>query len=155
MYHRIVKRIIRKGFADISRADFDPLLKQFAPNIHFTFAGQHAMSADFHDREAVRQWFNRLHRIFKGFQIEAQNIVVSGFPWNTTAAVQFTVRDTLPDGQPYVNHGTQFVRIVWGRVVEDHLIDDTQLLVETLGCLAAQHGIKEAVAQPLGDSAAS
>lgn len=151
MYHRIVKRIIRKGFSDISHADFEPLLKQFAPDIHFTFAGQHAMGADFHNRNTVREWFHRLHRVFVGFQIEAQEIVVSGFPWNTHAAVRFVVRDTLPDGQPYVNYGTQFVRIVWGRVVEDHLMDDTQLLVETLNCLASQQGIKEAVALPLHD----
>lgn len=152
MYHRIVKGIIRKGFQDISNKDYEPLLKQFAPDIHFTFAGQHAMQADFHRRETVREWFYRLHRIFPGFKIVPRNIVVSGFPWNTTAAVQFTVSDTLPDGSAYINHGTQFVRIVWGRVVEDHLLDDTQLMVETLNCLAEKYGRAEAQNAPLKDA---
>jgi ketosteroid isomerase-like protein len=150
MYHAIVKRIIRSGYSQISRADFDSLLKVFDPHIHFTFSGQHAMTGDFHNRETVRQWFERVHRFFPHLQIEAQHIVVSGMPWNTWAAVQFTVRDTLPDGTPYLNHGTQFMRIVWGKVVEDHLIEDTQILVKTLRCLSDQ-GLKEASSPALQD----
>jgi ketosteroid isomerase-like protein len=151
MYHRIVKGIISKGFQDISNQDYEPLLKQFAPDIHFTFVGQHAMGADFHNRDTVRQWFHRLHRIFPGFKIVPDRIIVSGFPWNTNAAVQFTVSDTLPDGSQYINRGTQFVRIVWGRVVEDHLLDDSQLMVQTLISLSEKHGRQEALSAPLQD----
>lgn len=150
MYHAIVKRIIRNGYRQISRGDFEPLLAQFAPHIHFTFSGQHAMTGDFHRRETVRQWFERVHRFFPNLQIEAQRIVVSGMPWNTWAAVHFTVRDTLPDGRAYHNHGTQFLRIVWGKVVEDHLLEDTQTLVEALRCLGEQ-GHAEAFAPALRD----
>jgi ketosteroid isomerase-like protein len=132
MYHQMVKRIIHKGFADISRADFEPLLKQFAPDVHFTFAGEHALAADFHSRETVRQWFHRLHCLFPGFRIEPRRIIVNGFPWNTVAAVQFVVEAPLPDGTAYRNYGVQIVRIVWGRVVEDHLVEDSQLLADTL-----------------------
>jgi ketosteroid isomerase-like protein len=135
MYHQMVKRIIHKGFADISRADYEPLLKQFAPNVHFTFAGEHALAADFHSRETVRQWFHRLHRIFPGFRIEPRRIILNGFPWNTVAAVQFVVEAPLPDGTRYQNYGVQIVRIVWGRVVEDHLVEDSQLLADTLRSL--------------------
>ena len=148
MYHTIVKRIIRQGFQNISSADYEPLLKQFAPDIHFTFAGDHALGADFHSRDSVRAWFHRLHSIFPGFHIQADRIVVSGPPWNTEAAVHFTVRDTLPDGRQYTNQGVQFVRIVWGQVVEDHLLDDTQLMGHTLHWLG-QQGIAEAAAQPI------
>jgi hypothetical protein len=150
MYHRIVKRTIRKGYEQISRAEFEPLLKQFAPNIHFTFAGEHAMAADVHTRDSVRLWFERVHRIFPGLQIEADEISVTGFPWNTVAAVRFSVQDTLPDGTLYRNKGIQYVRIVWGNVVEDYLIEDTQLLANTLRCLA-EHGVADSSAQPIHD----
>jgi ketosteroid isomerase-like protein len=154
MYHQMVKRIIRKGFADISRADFESLLKQFAPNVHFTFVGHHAIAADIHSRDSVREWFHRLHRIFPGLRVEPQRIIVTGFPWNTVATVQFTVQATLPDGTLYHNQGVQIVRIVWGRVVDDNLIEDTQLLAETLRSLAEQ-GVSEANAAPLHEQAAS
>ncbi len=148
MYHQMVKRILRKGFEDISRADFDPLLKQFAPDVHFTFVGHHALTADFHSREGAREWFQRLHQIFPGFQIEARRMIVTGMPWNTLATVQFAVQAPLPGGAPYGNQGVQIVRIVWGRVVEDYLIEDTQLLAEALESLAEQ-GVSEASAAPL------
>jgi len=150
MYHTIVKSIVRSGYRQISSGDFDSLLTRFAPDIHFTFSGQHAMAGDFHSRETVRQWFARVNRFFPHLQIEAERIVVSGMPWNTWVAAQFTVRETLPDGSTYQNHGTQFMRIVWGKVVEDHLIEDTQTLVETLRCLADQ-GLKEAAEPALRD----
>ncbi|MBZ0299380.1 MAG: nuclear transport factor 2 family protein [Anaerolineae bacterium] len=150
MYHQMVKRIIRRGFQNISSADFEPLLRQFAPDVHFTFVGDHALGADFHHREMVRRWFDRLHHIFPGFHIEADQIIVSGFPWNTSAAVHFTVYDTLPDGVPYRNRGVQVVRIVWGRVVDDYLIDDSQLLATTLRHLA-DRGVAEALQPPLTD----
>jgi ketosteroid isomerase-like protein len=148
MYYQIIRNIIRQGYRQLSAADFEPLLAKFAPDIHFTFAGDHALSADFHQRDSVRQWFQRLHRLFPDFQIRADRIIVSGFPWDTHAAAHFSVQATLPDGSAYRNHGIQMLRIVWGRVVEDHLVEDSQLLANTLQGLSAQ-GIQEASASAI------
>src|SRR3569832_1667160 len=114
MYHMIVKRILQNGYRQISRAEFEPLLKQFSPEIHFSFSGQHALGGDFHSRDTVREWFERVHRLFPDLEITARHMVVSGMPWNTWIAAQFDIHATLPDGSDYRNHGTQFVRIVWG-----------------------------------------
>lgn len=154
MYHQMVKRLIRKNYGDISRADFEPVLKQFAPDIRFTFVGHHAIAADVHSRDRVREWFHRLHRIFPGLHVEPRRIIVTGFPWNTVATVQFTVQATLPGGVSYHNQGVQILRIVRGQVVEDYLLEDTQLLAETLRSLAEQ-GVNEANAAPLHEQAAS
>jgi hypothetical protein len=151
MYHTIVKRILANGYRQISRAEFGPLLEKFSPTVHFSFSGHHALSGDFHSRETVRQWFERVHRLFPDLEIKARIMVASGMPWNTWIAAQFTIHATLPDGHLYRNEGTQFVRIVWGTVVEDYLIEDTQTLIETLICLQEQ-GVKEASASPLLDS---
>lgn len=150
MYHTIVKSILRNGFRQISRGEFDALLTKFSPSVRFSFEGQHAMSGTFQSRDTVRQWFERVHRFFPDLEITADNIVVGGMPWNTWAATQFSVRATLPDGRLYRNRGTQFVRIVWGTVVEDALMEDNQILLDTLRCLHEQ-GVTEAYAAPLHD----
>jgi ketosteroid isomerase-like protein len=148
MYHQIVKGILRKGFQDISQGNFEALLKNFAPNVHFTFAGETALGANVNNKEAVREWFQRVHKIFPKLKIEAQTIDVTGFPWNTVAAVKFKVSDTLADGTKYENQGVQIVKIIWGKVVDDHLQEDTLYLSQILAKLAVQ-GIQEAKLAPM------
>lgn len=142
MYQLIAKQKVRQGFQNISTANYEPLLKQFAPDIHFTFAGNHALAGEFHSRDSVRQWFNRVHRIFPGLQLVPNRIFVSGPPWDMVVTTQWTVSDTLPDGKPYHNRGVQILRIRLGTVVEDHLIEDNQILIAHLG-------ISEAAQSPL------
>lgn len=148
MFHRMVRGRVRKGFADISRGDFDPVLQQFAPDIHFSFAGSHAIQGDFHQRESVKRWFERLHRLFPGLTITPQHIIVSGLPLDIRSVTQFSVAETLPDGQPYHNAGVQILRIKWGKIVEDHLVEDTDALLNALRHLAAL-GVEEALAPGL------
>lgn len=152
MFQRIVERQVHQGFAAISRGDFDTLLKQFSPKIHFSFAGDHAIAGEFHQRETVRQWFERVKRIFPGLQITAQQVVVSGMPWDMQVVTKFQVQDTLTDGTLYRNQGVQMMRIRWGQVVEDHLLEDTQYLTGILGRVAGL-GVAEAAAPPLKDAA--
>jgi ketosteroid isomerase-like protein len=136
MYQWIAKRQIRQGFAQISAHDFDKLLSVFAPDVHFTFAGQHVMQADYHDLAQVRVWFDLVHRLFPTLKIEAKRIFIAGWPWDMWATVQFHVSDTLPDGNLYDNNGVQMLRIRFGRIVEDHLLEDTKVLDNTLARLA-------------------
>ena len=53
MYHRIVKQIVRNGFENLSRGDYNAIVSKFAPDAHFNFAGSHAMAADLHDVKSV------------------------------------------------------------------------------------------------------
>jgi ketosteroid isomerase-like protein len=57
---------------------------------------------------------------------------MNGLPWNTKIAVRFGVDATLPDGSAYHNEGMQYLRIVWGRIIEDRLYEDTDLLRRAL-----------------------
>lgn len=148
MYQFIAKQKVRQGFQQISQADFAPLLEQFAPDIHFTFAGDHAMAGNFHTREAVHQWFDRVHHLFPDLQLVPDRIFVAGPPWDMVVTTQWHVSASLLDGTPYKNNGIQVLRIRWGKVVEDHLIEDTQLLVGVLQRLAGQ-GMTEASAPPI------
>jgi len=148
MYQRIFKRQITQGFQDISRGNFDVVLNIFAPDVHFTFVGDHAMGGDWRDRKLVRQWFERVHRLFPDLQLTPLHIQVTGWPWDVTAITRFEIRATLPDQSPYRNQGVQILRIRLGKVVEDHLIEDTQLLVAALDQIA-QSGNAEARAARL------
>lgn len=150
MYHQIVKRLLKQGFQDISQGNFEKLLENFAADVHFTFTGQSALGANVRTKEGVRQWFQRVHKLFPRLSIQAEQIYVMGFPWNTVATVQFTVRDTLADGTVYENRGVQIVHIVWGKVVKDQLTEDTLYLSQILARLVTL-GIPEASAAPFGD----
>jgi hypothetical protein len=60
-----------------------------------------------------------------GIQLEPQEIVVKGPPWNTRALMRFTDQATAPDGTVvYANRGVILATAAWGRFQEDYL--DTQ-----------------------------
>jgi ketosteroid isomerase-like protein len=149
MYKAIVRRVARGAYDKLSRGDFDALVEQFSPGVHFFFAGDHALAADLHGRDAAREWFERVGRVMPGLRLTPRQIVVSGWPWNTTVATYFGVHATLEDGSAYENTGMQLLRLRWGRVVEDLVYEDTQKLAAVL-TRVAEGGVEEARAPALG-----
>lgn len=152
MYYRIVRQTIRDGFEQLSRGNPEPILSKFAPDARFIFLGDHAMGANLSEPGAIRQWFERILRLFPGIAIEPREIRVSGLPWDTLVVVKLTIRATLPDGRAYANTGLQMVRLRWGKIVEDVVFEDTHVLIGELERMA-QQGVCEAVAQPIRDAA--
>jgi ketosteroid isomerase-like protein len=149
MYKTIVKRRTRAGHRLLSEGRFDELVAQFAPDVHFVFAGDSALAADLRGRDRVRAWFERVGRLLPGLRLDARTIVVDGWPWDTRIATHFTVETTLDGGRAYRNAGLQLIRLRWGRVTEDHLYEDTQRVAEALAYLAGR-GVAEATAPPIG-----
>ncbi len=150
MYYPIVKRIIRDGFRQFSGGNPEPILSKFASQAHFVFLGDHAMGADLHTQQAIRQWFERILRLFPGIQIEPIEVQVSGMPWDTLVVTHLAIRAKLPDGRAYQNKGLQMLRLRWGRIVEDWVYEDTHVLINELENLARQ-GVGEALAAPITD----
>lgn len=148
MYKTIVKQRARAGYELLSTGRFPELVAQFAPDVHFAFAGHHALAADLRGREAALAWFERVGRLLPGLRFTPVTIVVDGWPWDTRIATRFTVTATLAGGKTYHNSGMQLIRLKWGKVVEDHLHEDTQLVAEALEYLA-QQGVEEAAAPPV------
>ncbi|MBX3084923.1 MAG: nuclear transport factor 2 family protein [Anaerolineae bacterium] len=149
MYHAIVEQKVRQGFREMSKGNYQAAVELFAEDVYFSFSGDHAMGGECRTKAQVSQWFARLYRIFPGIQFEVRSVTVSGWPWNTTATTQFTVRATMRDGQPYQNQAMQFVRLRWGKIVEDIIFEDTHKLVLALNRMAEQ-GVSEAAAAPIG-----
>jgi ketosteroid isomerase-like protein len=154
MYHQIVRGIVQQGFRDLSQGNFDAVLKQFAPTLIFSFAGNHALGGEWRKPEDVRLWFQRLYRFFPDLRIEPLEITVSGLPWNTLVVTRFTIKATLSKALPYSNEGLQILRIRWGKIVEDRLHEDTEKLSRALEYLA-QHGVDEARLLPFGEKSQS
>lgn len=150
MYYRIVRQTVETGFRKLSEGDPNEILSKFAPNAQFRFVGDHAMGANLTTPAAIRQWFERILRLFPGIQITPSRVQVSGMPWNTLVMVQLAIDVPLPDGTAYRNTGLQMLRLRWGRVVEDFVCEDTALLVKALHTLAAR-GVSEAAAAPITD----
>lgn len=132
MYRSIVKRVARRTYRALSRGDYERVLRSFAPDALLTFPGDHALSGTFEGRDVIRQWFVRLFATFPDLRLDPETILVNGSPWNTVVATRFTATATAPNGRPYVNNGMQFLRLRWGRVVEDVLYEDTQLVAAAL-----------------------
>jgi ketosteroid isomerase-like protein len=149
MCRMIVRRITKRVYERLSEGDHEPVLRSFSSTAVFCFAGDHSLGGRLEGLELIRQWFQRVSRLLPDLRLRPRTIIVSGWPWDTSVATRFTVGATLPGPQPYANEGMQFLRLRWGRVVEDRLYEDTQALVTALEVIATS-GNAEAAAPPLG-----
>ncbi len=136
MYHAFVRSRVRNGFRLLSTGRLDALAKQFAPDAVFSFPGENRLSGERRGPDAIRAWFAEARRLFPDFRVEPRTIVVEGAPWHTRVATWFDVFATFPDGAPYRNSGMQLLDLRWGRVREDRLFEDTQLIAAALDRLA-------------------
>ena len=128
MYKLIVRRIVRRTFAGLSKGDYEPIVKQFRPDSRFMFAGEHALGGERRGPDAVREWFREMLRRFPGIQIVPREVVVNGWPWNTVICTHLMISAPRPGGRVYRNEGMQLLRLRWGRVVEDLVFEDTLAL---------------------------
>ena len=129
MYKSIVRRTIRTGFRALSVGDYEQVLRQFHPQVLFSFAGPAPLGGERTGVEAVRAWFEHLFSYFPGLQFTVQNVIVQGWPWNTLVATRLAIAAPRSDGSVYQNEAMQFLRLRWGKVVEDRLHEDTYKLV--------------------------
>ena len=101
------------------------LLRQFNSQVLFSFAGPAPLGGERRGVEAVREWFQRVFSYFPGLQFTVQQVIVQGWPWNTLIATRLSIAAPRADGSTYQNEAMQFLRLRWGKVVEDHLNEDT------------------------------
>ena len=151
MYHWIVRQKVRRGFRQLSAGDSEAALRQFAADAVFSFSGRHSLSGEHRGAATVRLWFERLYRLFPGIRFEVLDVLSTGWPWNTVAATHFSVRVKLRNGQAYHNQGMQYLRLHWGKVVEDRIYEDTQKLAIELQQMG-QQGVGEALCAPLASA---
>jgi ketosteroid isomerase-like protein len=132
MYNTIVRRNVHTGFRALSAGDYEQVLRQFHPQVIFSFAGPAPLGGERRGVEAVRAWFQSLFSYFPAIQYTVHRVIVQGWPGDTMVATRLSVAAPRADGSMYRNDVMQFLRLRWGKVVEDHLYEDTYKLADEL-----------------------
>jgi ketosteroid isomerase-like protein len=102
---------------------------RIAENVHFVYLGDHPMAADIRGADAVRAWLrNELFGRLPGLRFEVEDMIIEGNPRTTRIATRYAAKR---DGQ-LVYRGVQFVRIEWGRLVDECILPDTAALAAAL-----------------------
>ncbi len=149
MYKAIVRRTVCAGFRSLSMGDCEQLLRQFDPKVVFSFAGPAPLGGERRGVEAVKAWFQRLLSYLPGVQFTVQQVIVQGWPWNTLVATRLLIATPWADGSTYQNEAMQFLRLRWGKVVEDRLYEDTIKFVLELQKRLGNEETREEEKQPI------
>jgi ketosteroid isomerase-like protein len=120
VYSWLLRRKVLALWAQLSAGELDAL--PLAENIRFSFVGDHALAVELHSAQELRAWLRALFERFPGLRFDVAEVVVSGPPWSLRTATRYTA---VRDGR-VLYRGAQFTRVRWGRVVEEHVLPDTQ-----------------------------
>jgi ketosteroid isomerase-like protein len=148
MYKAIARRKARATFEALSRGDWQAALDDVAPDVHHVFAGDNAIGGERHSKEAMGRWFERLYRLIPELHFDLKRIVVKGWPWDLTIAVEWSDHGRASDGVPYGNEGAHWIRIQRGKATYIHGYLDTEKVTAICDRLAAG-GVEEAAAPPV------
>ncbi|MFL5910107.1 MAG: nuclear transport factor 2 family protein [Gaiellaceae bacterium] len=124
MVSRLVERVFRAVITRLNTGDPRPVVRLFANDARFVFPGESSFGGDHRGRAEIGAWFERFAALGPHFTIH--DVTVAGPPWNMRAAVQFSDRIAVPGGNDYTNEGVIWLRMRWGRVLEDRTYLDTQ-----------------------------
>jgi ketosteroid isomerase-like protein len=120
VYSWLLRRKVLALWAQLSAGELDAL--PLAGNIRFSFVGDHALAVELHSARELRAWLRALFERFPGLRFDVAEVVVSGPPWSLRTATRYAA---VRDGR-VLYRGAQFTRVRWGRVVEEHVLPDTQ-----------------------------
>ncbi len=144
---RITRSIYLRGLRSVEAGDLDAVLGQFHPDATLDFAGDTPLGARLRGRPEVRLWFERFRRLLPSPRFEVRRVVVSGPPWRQQLAAHVFIRGAVV-GEPYQNQFAHFLTLRWGKVVEDVVLEDTQVWADACRRLAAA-GVAEAADGPM------
>jgi ketosteroid isomerase-like protein len=131
MYAWVMGKVMRRQFAHLSAGDWRAPFRRFAPHAVLRFPGDHALAGDFHGRDAIERWFDRAWTLFD-MDFTVDDVLVSGPPWDMRVATRWRAAPRTADGRVFRNRGMQYARIRFGRVVEDDLYEDTQVVADAV-----------------------
>ena len=135
MYKALIRARIRRQIEQLNRGDYQPLLATAAPDAELAFPGDNSWSGQFRRPERSRAQ-HTTHRgraelegfarrfVAAGLQLQVDDILVNGPPWNLRVAVRATDRALDVGGnEVYNNRVIAFIESRWGRIHrwEDYL----------------------------------
>jgi ketosteroid isomerase-like protein len=132
MYRMIVASKVRATWRSIAAGDVAAAGRMADANMRFRFVGDTALGADLSGRDAFLDWFRATGKRLPGLSFEVRDVLVGGWPWDTRVAVRLAISAPLADGTTYRNEGVQWLRLRWGRMVDDWVLEDTIALDRAL-----------------------
>jgi ketosteroid isomerase-like protein len=145
--------MIRRNIDRLNEGRAEPALAMFADDATLTFPGDNSWSRQFrapgtgrdasptHRGRAEIEAFVRRY-VEHGIQMEVEDVLVNGPPWNTRVAV--CVHDWVPgpDGDDlYANRAVLRVHTRWGRITAQEDYEDTERARAYDASLAASGGV--------------
>jgi ketosteroid isomerase-like protein len=128
----IVASKARTTWRRIAAGDLEAASGMAHADMSFHFIGQTALGAELRGRDAFLAWFRAAAERIPGLTFHVDDVLVGGWPWNTRVAVRLAISAPLPDGTAYHNQGVQWLRLRWGRMVDDWVLEDTIALQRAL-----------------------
>jgi len=137
MYKAIVRRLIRRSIRALNEGDYGPTLAVFADDATLTFPGDNSWSRQFRPPQPGRA-AHPTHRgrteieaflrryVDHGIQMEVDDILVNGPPWNTRVAVRVTDWIPTAEGDAYANRAVLMSRLSWGKIREQEDYEDSE-----------------------------
>jgi ketosteroid isomerase-like protein len=105
--------------------DPGPTLLLDAPEVTLTFPGNSSWAGVYRGKPAVERWLRRF--VAAGLQIYPDEVVVTGWPGNTTACIRGRIH--LRDESGAIVYENRFViwgHLAWGRMRQYEVYEDTQ-----------------------------
>lgn len=138
MYKAAVRMLIRRNIRLLNQGRYEPALAMFADDAELAFPGDNTWArqhrdpvrgrepfATHHGRDEIEAFLRRY--VALGIQMEVEDILVNGPPWNTRAAAR--VHHWIPgdDGDDlYSNRAVLWVRARWGKLRTQEDYEDTE-----------------------------
>lgn len=144
----LVGRIVKRAYQQANAGDINGLTKAFARNAVFEFHGDTSLGGERHGPDGVREWFGQVAERFGRLELTAQDVVASGPPWNMRVIVRLTDHARLISGHEFENHGFQFLRLRWGKIVEDRILVDLDIVRRELAAIEEAAGDMTRVTSP-------
>jgi ketosteroid isomerase-like protein len=137
MYKTAVRMLIRRNIRLLNQGRYGPALAMFSEDAELAFPGDNTWSRQNRPPEAGRAPF-ATHRgrgeieaflqryVDHHIQMEVEDILVNGPPWNTRAAVRVHHWIAGSDGEDlYSNRAVLMVRSAWGKIRSQEDYEDT------------------------------
>ena len=121
----LAKQILTRYMAQLNAGDPKPLLRLDHRDIRFRFPGDSTWATELQGKDALTRWLQRF--VDSGLQIFADEVVVRGWPWNTTVCIRGTDHLDVPgEGRVYENRYVIWGHIKWGLMRDYEVYEDTQ-----------------------------
>jgi hypothetical protein len=139
------RRLISFQLTRLRAGDPRPILLMDADDVQMRFPGQNSWAPGANSKAEHARWLARF--IDVGLQIYADEVVLKGFPWNQTVCIRGRDHLRAPSGElVYNNRYVIWGRIVWGRMKEYEVYEDTEKTKALDIWLESQHAPSAAAA---------